>query len=182
MRNSPANSCLWSERIAIPTTSSSSRAGMTATTRTGSVVEGASVCSNGDIRQNIPRNRIKYSQIASDTPGIRMDIAPIRTMVTTYGSNAGLLVVPPTIRTTGAPVLTPAGIEMFTWYRPAKFGASPENPTGAVTPPTVAVTWADTDASGAMGAGRPVAGALVTAPSPVAQTVASCPLRVTTKI
>lgn len=78
-------------------------------------------------------------------------------------------VAPPMEITTGTaePLADPAGTSAFTWYSPTDPGASPENCTEACAPPIMTVGVVVVDEGGLLSAAEPLAGWLVTEPSPV---------------
>src|ERR1022692_2001353 len=65
------------------------------------------------------------------------------------------------------PLVASEGTMALTWYRPSKPGARPENSTFAEAPPVVTVGVAVVQDNGWLRAAEPVAGGLVTGPSPV---------------
>ena len=79
-----------------------------------------------------------YREVPAKSFGIRRNTLAAPYLMATV---TGALGASATVTTTGTlgPAVTPAGTCAFTWYSPTYPGASPENVTGASSPPTVTV-------------------------------------------
>ena len=93
--------------------------------------------------------------------------------VTTFDS------IPPMVsdKETASPDTASSGTCAFTWYRPTNPGAKPEKATGATTPPSSTAGVDRVRDSGLAGDGSPVAGWLLTGPSPAAKIASHSPAR-----